>query len=49
LLPKDFNKLVILNNSVNRKIKDGVVDFSHHYFSKINKLRENDNFYDFQE
>ena len=49
ILPKDFNKLVILNNSVNRKIKDGVVDFSHHYFSKINKLRENDNFYDFQE
>ena len=49
ILPKDFNKLVILNNTVNRKIKDGVIDFSHHYFTKINKLRENDNFYDFQE
>ena len=49
ILPKDFNKLVILNNTVNRRIKDGVIDFSHHYFTKINKLRENDNFYDFQE
>jgi len=49
IMHENFSNIVKLNNTVNKKLSDGVIDFTEHYITKINKLNQKDNFYNNQD
>ena len=50
LMHENFSNIVKLNNTVNKKLNNGVIDFTKQYITKINKLKQkDDNFYNIQD
>ena len=50
LMHENFSNIVKLNNTVNKKLNYGVIDFTNQYITKINKLKQkDDNFYNIQD
>ena len=49
IMHENFSDIVKLNNTVDKKLSNGVIDFTRHYITKINELEQKDTFYDIQD